>query len=125
MQRDAIAVESEEATRQRIREEAERVAAAAAAAAENDIGDLVEMEVQRINNEVLTLKCPCRCNQVYFDNDACAAVSCDVCNVNFCGLCLAVAEDSLDAHTHVRLHCWYGQHCLQHVSPDHHVNDVH
>lgn len=68
-----------------------------------------KLEEQKNNNKDLRIqienmfcpKCP-KCNQVFFDNNACRAVTCNICNINFCAFCCEFNSNNNDlVHKHV------------------------
>ncbi|KNC76659.1 serine/threonine protein kinase, variant 2 [Sphaeroforma arctica JP610] len=63
----------------------------------------IDRHVRVICDEMLTLRCPnSLCRRALIDFDGCTALTCDLCDRAFCGLCL---EDcGRDAHVHVA-HC--------------------
>ena len=62
-------------------------------------GRKVRVEVTRIREDVLTLKCP-RDGQAFLDFEGCLSLKCSRCPCHFCGWCLADCGD--DAHAHIR-----------------------
>lgn len=85
---------------ERLKKEHERIMA---------IQDEAERKVERLRleiiEEILTLRCPgCKC--AFIDYTGCAALTCGICKVGFCALCLV--NCGTDAHSHVP-NCQYNQ----------------
>jgi hypothetical protein len=66
-------------------------------------------DIRRCRNhvvdEILTLRRPCECRRAFDDFNGCCAVTCDICPAGrgvFCGLCLALCDNSNQAHEHAR-----------------------
>lgn len=59
--------------------------------------DSVMRHVREIQEKILTLSCP-TCEAVFFDVDGRAAVTCDSCRMEFCGLCLDYANVNVRTH---------------------------
>lgn len=53
--------------------------------------------VRQIQEKILTLSCP-QCMTAFFDFDGCAAVTCNLCKIEFCGLCLDFAGSDVATH---------------------------
>lgn len=62
-----------------------------------DVSIEIVRHVRTIQETILTLTCP-YCETAFFDFDGCAAVTCETCGIEFCGLCLRFCGTNVLAH---------------------------
>ncbi len=65
--------------------------------------DTIIDHVRRIQDEILTLRCPA-CRRAFYDFDGCMALTCsnEACKAYFCALCCHQEADDQKSHQHVR-----------------------